>query len=396
MASAPLFLPEDHLGIYVHVPFCVRKCRYCDFPSQPLDDDDALVERYLDALAREAALRRRECDRPAHSIFIGGGTPSILTPAQFTRLWHEVIAPFPRLPAAEITVEANPGTLTDAFLTALTALPVTRVSLGAQSLCADELALLGRIHTPGEVAAGVAAVRAAGIPQLNIDLMYALPGQTPAQWHATLDAALALRPDHLSCYALLLEDETPLTAEVAAGTLPAPGEEEEASMWADTAEALARAGYDPYEVSNAAQPGAHCRHNLGYWLGRDYLGIGPAATSALGAVRWRNERSVEQYVTRLADGRSAIAYVERLSAPERLLEQVMLGLRLRAGFDLVAAESACGCALAQIAGPALAHLVETGLLEQADGWLCLTPRGYPLANRVVTRLMAALERRADD
>ena len=392
-SANPLTLPDAHLGLYVHVPFCVRKCRYCDFPSAP-PADDGQIDAYLDALAREAAERRAALHRPLHSIFIGGGTPTLLSAGQLTRLWDEVIAPFPRLPDAEITLEANPGTLTAGKLAALAALPITRVSLGAQSLHADELRRLGRIHTPDAVEASVAALRAAGIAHINLDLIYAFPGHTAARWRETLRRALALRPEHLSCYALILEEETPLFAEVAAGISALPGEEEEERIMACTDELLAAAGLAPYEVSNAAKPGDECRHNLGYWLGRDYLGLGLAAASTLGPLRWRNVTDFSAYLAGAGHG-GAMGYAERLSAPARLLERVMLGLRLRAGFDLAAAEAACGCTLEAIAGNAAATLCDEGFLLHDGRWLRLTPVGYPLANQVITRLMAAENGRAE-
>ena len=280
----------------------------------------------------------REVDRPLHSIFIGGGTPTALSGAQLTRLWREVIAPFPRLDDAEISLEANPGTLTDDVLAALAEMPLTRVSLGVQSLQADELTLLGRIHSPEEVADAVAALRGIGIPQLNLDLMYALPAQRADRWEDTLRRALALQPDHLSLYALMLEARTPLAAQVTAGELPSPGEEEEEQMLRITATLLAAAGFTRYEVSNAARSGRECRHNLGYWLGCDYLGLGPSAVSTMRGVRWRNTDDVADYVARMHTGSSALAYIERLSAVERLQERIMLGLRLQSGFVLADAE----------------------------------------------------------
>lgn len=388
-----IHLPHDHFGLYIHVPFCVRKCRYCDFPSRPLCGDREAAARYLSALAREAEARRREFARPVHSVYIGGGTPTVLSPAELAWLWEEVIAPFPLAPGAEVSLEANPGTLTAEHAAVLAELPVTRVSLGAQSFDPDELALLGRIHTPAEVEESVALLRAAGVPGLNLDLMYGLPRQTTAGWEATLRRALALRPDHLSCYSLICEEETQLSRDIAAGLLTLPGEEEEAGMASLTAGVLAEHGLAHYEVSNAARPGAECRHNLGYWLGRDYLGLGPAAVSAIGGVRWRNVEDVGAYADRIENGGAVVAYAERLSAPARLLERVMLGLRLRDGFDLAAAEAECGGALQALAGDAVSALIDQGLLARNGDQLRLTPAGFPLANQVVAQLMAHAERR---
>ena len=383
-----LNVPDTHLGLYVHVPFCVRKCRYCDFPSIPLRGAQH-VTPYLEALESEARRRRAEIDRPLSSVYIGGGTPTVLLPEQLFRLWQEVIAPFPRLPDAEVTLEANPGTLTDAMLAAIAALPITRVSLGVQSFDQSELAMLGRIHTPEEAEAGARALRAAGIARLNLDLMYGLPGQTVAGWERTLRRALSLQPDHLSCYALILEEDTPLTAQVQAGILSLPGEEEEIAMVASTEVLLTEAGFAGYEVSNAARAGAHCRHNLGYWLGRDYLGLGAAASSTIGNMRRRNVADIATYQTRCANEQPVTAYAERLSAPACLLERVMLGLRLRAGFNLRAVEMTCGCSLAVLTGDMLPRLISDGLLAQQADILRLTPAGFPLANQVMTRLMTA-------
>lgn len=384
----PLTLPVDHFGLYIHIPFCVRKCRYCDFASTPLPGGSELPDRYLDALVREAARRRREHTQPVHSVFVGGGTPTTLTGAQLRRLWEEVIAPFPLAEGVEVSLEANPGTLSADVCAALRDWPLTRVSLGMQSACPEELAMLGRIHTPEAVDEAVAALRDIGIPQVNLDVMYALPGQTAASWTNTVQHALALQPDHLSLYALILEEGTPLTAQVAAGAVSEPDEDEEEAMNAITASALADAGFEHYEVSNAARPGAHCRHNLGYWLGRNYLGLGAAATSTIGGVRWRNTANATEYIARAGSDRPVAAYVERLSRAEHLLELVMLGLRLRHGFDLRMAEDACGCTLAALAGETLQRLQHEGLLVQDGGILRLTTHGYPLANSVVARLMA--------
>ncbi|HEX2950515.1 MAG TPA: radical SAM family heme chaperone HemW [Armatimonadota bacterium] len=392
--SSPLTLPADHFGLYVHVPFCVQKCRYCDFASRPLRNGEVGVpDQYIDALIIEAQHRRVEYPQPVHSIFIGGGTPTTLNGTQLRRLWHEVLAQFPQTSDVEISMEANPGTLNDDVLAALATLPISRVSLGVQSMHADELAMLGRIHTPEQVDEAVTALRAIGIPQINLDLIYALPGQTTDRWQATLRRALSLTPDHLSCYSLILEEGTPLTRQVEAGVLPMPGEEEEEDMSRISAAEFSQAGFLHYEVSNAARTDAVCRHNLGYWLGRNYLGLGVAATSTIDGLRWKNEDDVQRYLARVTNTGTAAAYAERLAAPERLLERVMLGLRLREGFNLAEAEAECGCHLTDIAGEEVHALQQEGWLFATDKTLCLTTAGYPLANMVVARLMAAGEKR---
>jgi oxygen-independent coproporphyrinogen III oxidase len=381
-----LTLPADHVGLYVHVPFCVRKCAYCDFASEA-GGDGATVDAYLHALAREAATRRPLVTGPLHSVYIGGGTPTLLGGEGLRRLWDEVVALFPLLPDAEVTIEANPGTLSPAVLAVLAELPVTRVSLGVQSLQDEELRALGRIHTAQEARDAIRRLRGSVALPINVDLMYGLPGQTADSWAATLAGTLALGPEHLSVYSLMLEPGTPLAAAVDAGATAVPGEDESAGLGEQAALALAAAGYTTYEVSNAARPGAHSRHNLGYWLGRDYLGLGAAATSCMSGVRWRNAAGVADYTARAGAIGTAVAYAERLSARERLLERVMLGLRLRAGFAVDEAEAACGVTLEDVAGHAVARLQAEGLLAYEGAVLRLTDTGWPVANSVTARLM---------
>ncbi len=337
------------------------------------------MEGYLDSLAAEAERWR---GRVVSSVYIGGGTPTALTPAQLKRLWQTVVGQFTIEPGAEVTIEANPGTLSPEMLALLGELPLTRVSLGAQSFHPHELALLGRIHGPAEVDAAVQAMRALGL-QLNIDLMYALPGQSVAEWAENLRHALALLPDHISLYSLTLEPGTPLAAQVLAGDLPALVEDIEQEMYALTSEMLAEAGMALYEVSNASLPGKHSRHNLGYWLGRDYLGLGAAAVSTVYGVRRRNEADAARYIARMREYGTATVYAERLATQSRLLERVMLGLRLRDGFSLAEAETECGVALSN---KALQQLADAGMLECDGGNIRLSKRGFPLANDVVARL----------
>ena len=382
-----LALPAAHTGLYVHIPFCVRKCRYCDFASQPVTGTRE-QEEYLNALATEGALRRALMTRPLHSIYIGGGTPTVLGGDGLRQLWDEVIAPFARTPDAEITLEANPATLTSEVLQAITDLPFTRVSLGVQSMQVEELKKLGRIHSPQDVLDGVTSLREAGVRQLNLDLMYGIPDQTLASWDDTLGHLRTLQPEHISLYSLMIEEGTPFADEHAAGTLSLPDEIEEEQMNRLAHTRLAEMGYVSYEVSNAARAGCHSRHNLGYWLGRDYLGLGSAATSTVTGLRWRNTAVVSDYIHRLAAGLPVIDYLERLASQHRLLERVMLGLRLRGGFDLTEAEEECACRLADIAPRALADLQQQRLLEVDGRVLRLPSQGFHSANDVVARLMA--------
>lgn len=387
---SPLVLPTDHVGLYIHIPFCFRKCRYCDFASRQVLDDGETV-RYIAAMAHESQLRLATLGRPLHSIYIGGGTPSLLGGEVLRQLWREVIAPFPRIETAEITLEVNPHSLTHELLQAIAELPINRVSLGAQSLQAAELRLLGRLHSPQEVIDGVQALRNAGIAQINVDLIYGIPAQNINSWRNTLRGIAELNVEHLSLYSLIIEDDTPFASDYAAGNLPLPDENEVEQMELLTTAWLAKMGYNHYEVSNAAQAGCQSRHNLGYWLGRDYLGLGAGAVSTVNGLRWQNIADPTGYIARSMSEKPLAVYLEKLAAPARLLEMLMLGLRLRAGVELAAMEQIAGCSLREIAPQALRQLQGEGLLELQHGILRLTNTGYAIANSVSARLMADVQ-----
>jgi oxygen-independent coproporphyrinogen-3 oxidase len=368
-------------GLYVHVPFCARLCPYCDFDTQ--DRDLHLISPYAAALRAEVAMLP-----PAalHSIFFGGGTPSVLRPEQLGAVLDACRARLTVPADCEITVECNPNNVREGRVAGYRAAGVNRLSLGVQAMDDDVLRQLGRQHTAARVVEAVAAARAAGIGNLSLDLMYGLPGQTLAAWEATLDAALALRPEHFSCYLLTLEEGTPMGQQVARGELRLPDDEAIAAQYDLLRFRLAAAGYRQYEISNWARPGYESRHNLGYWRSEPYLGLGPGAVSCVDGVRRKQTPDVGEYLEAVAAGRQVFAEQEFLDAATARREALMLGLRLRAGIDPVAYRGRFGPELAQACGPALAELVRGGFLEWDRGRLRLADAALLVSNEILVRL----------
>jgi len=340
----------------------------------------ALRAPYVDALTVEIAARGQQLGNPAvDTVYIGGGTPSLLQPEQMARVLEALRAHFRLTADCEISCEANPGMLSPRFLTALGAGGVNRLSLGAQSADAGLLTLLGRRHDWAQVQRAVALARQHGFDNINIDLMMGIPGQTEAIWRDTLEAALALHLEHLSCYGLIVEEGTPLAERVAVGELSLPPEEAERAMYDHTLHRLAQAGYIQYEVSNFALPGRACRHNINCWQRVDYAGMGAAAHSLLGGdTRVSNPPDIADYLS----GRPP--QVQRLGAEERMFESVMLGLRMTAGVDMAAFERMHGQSFEQAYGSITASSVEQGLAEYTpEGFFRLTRRGMDVMNAVL-------------
>ncbi len=389
------------LALYVHIPFCQAKCRYCDFNSYA--GLESLMVPYVDALIAEMAFWRETTrDTSLTTVFFGGGTPSFLPLAQTKRILTAIRGSFHLAPAVEITIEANPGSADSARLAGLRHLGFNRLSLGVQSFQDDELRLLGRIHSAPGARDAYQAARQAGFRNVNLDLIYGLPGQPLVAWRRTLTEAIALRPEHLSLYALTLEDGTPLAADVARGHLPAPDPDLAADMYLWAGEALAAAGYRQYEISNWALPGRRCRHNLVYWRNEPYLGLGAGAHSCLGGFRFSSVRDPRDYIRRVAaagDGPPAggvgslLARLGHLEAavdvtPARAMaESAILGLRLTEGVSLAAFRRRFGVELLSLYGPAVADLSALGLLERANGRLRLTARGRLLGNEAFERFL---------
>jgi oxygen-independent coproporphyrinogen-3 oxidase len=362
-------------GLYVHVPFCLTRCGYCDFNTYAGLDELRLP--YVDALLGEAELARPEWgDATFVSVFLGGGTPTVLPAEGMRWLLDHLRATLAVTEEAEITSEANPDTVDARYLGGLWDAGVTRLSLGLQSFDPGVLRALERVHTSEAAVAAFGAARSAGFDNVNLDLIYGAAGETLASWRRTLERTVALRPDHVSAYALTIEPATPLGRKVAAGVVPAPDPDTQADMYVAACEALGAAGFEHYEVSNWALPGRRCAHNLGYWEGRPYLGLGAGAHSFAGDRRWWNVRPPQRYLELVAAGRLPIGDEERLDEEQRRLERLLLGLRLVDGVP----ESWLG-----VAGRADTFVAE-GLAERRGGRLALTDRGMFLANEVVTDL----------
>ncbi len=382
-------LASRTFGVYVHVPFCRVRCGYCDFNTYTIPElggYGATVDSYADAAVAElrfAAGVLAGAEVPAvRTVFVGGGTPTMLPAADLGRMLHGIRQTWGLAPDAEVTTEANPDTITPAVAEDLAAAGFTRVSLGMQSAVPHVLATLDRTHDPANVRAAVAAVRAAGM-QVSLDLIYGTPGESQQDWRTSLDAVLDLAPDHVSAYALVVEEGTRLAAQVRRGEVPAPEDDDEADKYELADELLGRAGYGWYEISNwVAIQDARCRHNEGYWRGDNWWGVGPGAHSHVGGVRWWNVKHPGPYAARLASGISPAAGREVLTAGQRHDEQVLLGVRLVEGLDLAVLDPA--------ARRAVAVLIADGLLDGPSalrGRAALTLRGRLLADAVVHRLI---------
>ncbi|HNS00202.1 MAG TPA: radical SAM family heme chaperone HemW [Planctomycetota bacterium] len=366
-------------GLYLHIPFCARKCAYCDFDSAVYPS--AMQPAYLDAVARELAARRSEVPGPFATVYVGGGSPSSLDDTAWAWLWDIVAEATASGGCLECTVEMNPSQTTAAKLARIQGL-ATRVSLGAQTFVPELRRALGR--EPSDPACiARAAQRIAGRFRLNLDLMHSLPGQSPAAAAADIDRAVALGAGHVSAYALTPAAETPLGAAVARGEIAMPDEDTQIAMLRGARERLAAHGLVQYEISNFARPGEECRHNLATWAGCEYLGIGAAACSYVGGERSRNEPDPARYIARIAAERAAVRERERLDARPRAGELAMLALRTCAGIDIAAFAARTGFDPHMLFADALRAHSAAGLLEIDAGRIRLTEAGRDLANCVM-------------
>jgi putative oxygen-independent coproporphyrinogen III oxidase len=381
LGAAPPLVDPDSFGVYLHVPFCLTRCHYCDFVTYT--GMEGLRRPYAAALLDEAAMAVAALgpEPPAvTSVFVGGGTPTLLPADDLARVLDRLRALLPVAPGAEVTVEANPETVDGAMAAGLAGAGVTRVSMGAQSFDDRVLAALGRVHDADRVVAAVATLRAAGVPALNLDLIYGGPGEDAGSWAATLEAAVALAPEHLSAYALTIEPATKFGRMVAAGRMPEPAEDDLADRYETTCAALA-AGYRHYEVSNWARDGHASRHNLTYWRRGRYLGLGAGAHEFDGVARRWNVNGVPDYLDHIREGRRPTDGEERLDLEQARFEALALRLRTAGGLD---AEEARALGV-DPDGEEATRLRAAGLLGPGPG-LALTEQGMFLHGEVVARL----------
>lgn len=374
-------------GVYLHVPFCRVRCGYCDFNTYTAGElRGARQDEYADTLLREVDLARSVLAaagaiRPATTVFFGGGTPTLLPPGDLARMLDGVRQAFGFADGAEITVEANPDTVTDAVAAELAAAGVTRLSIGMQSAVPHVLAALDRTHEPANVGTAVDAARSAGL-DVSLDLIYGAPGESIDDWRTSLETAAALSPDHISAYALIIEDGTKLARQIRRGEVPMPDDDLQADMYELADDLLAAADYDWYEVSNWSRGDEHrSRHNLAYWQGADWWGFGPGAHSHIAGVRFWNVKHPAAYAQRLAAGESPAAGRERPDAAAQALESALLRTRIREGLPI-----------SELRGEgrhAVAALIADGLIdghEAVHGRVVLTRRGRLLADAVVRAL----------
>lgn len=359
--------------LYLHIPFCHRICPYCSFYKHT--PGATAIGTFVEALGMEAAKR---ITRPVRTIYLGGGTPSMLSPAHLTRLFEALRGCVEVSALEEVTLEANPATFDPAKARLFRDLGVTRVSLGIQSFERGVLDTLGREHSPEQAAASVAILREAGIPQVNIDLMFSIPGQSEADWEATLRRAVSLEPDHISAYNLTYEEDTAFFESLRRGEVEI-NEDADSRLFHLADDFLTASGFDHYETSNYAKAGARSTHNEGYWMGEDYLGLGPSAVSTVEGVRSRNVADTAAYAARIAAIGHAMEESEALDAEAFRLERVALGLRTTRGIPLDLLDAA--------AGPRVEVLVSEGLARVEEGRLILIHRGRALVDPIAAELV---------
>ncbi|MGI8835633.1 MAG: radical SAM family heme chaperone HemW [Pyrinomonadaceae bacterium] len=369
-------------GLYIHIPFCLSRCSYCDFATGLYES--ATAERYVASVVREmTSWHEVDQPKPIDTIYFGGGTPSLLSSAQLDTLMHAVRERFAVSANAEVTMEMNPGTVTEEGLTSFRELGINRASFGAQTFDDRELARLGRSHTVADTRQTFSLLREAGFDNVSFDLIAGLPGQTLNAWLHNLDEAFALRPEHLSFYLLEVHEGTPLAAHIKTGLQPVPDEDLAAEMYQAMLERAARAGYEHYEISNLCLPGFESRHNTKYWTGAPYYGFGCSAHSFDGASRrWANERDLSKYIGRMERNDAPLVEDRRLTEDDRRAEALFLGMRMMAGVRTREYKELFGVDLSASRADDLRKFQQAGLIEFDGDLLKLTRAGALLSNEV--------------
>jgi len=374
---APSTAKSAPLGLYVHVPFCAAICNYCNFNRGLFDG--GLKARYVDAVVEEIAGQSGQAD----TIYFGGGTPSLLSGDDVARVMAACREAFAVAPDVEVTLEANPETVSEAELAALRRAGVNRLSFGVQSFRDEELRRLSRLHSAGRARHALAEARRAGFDNVSLDLMMWLPGQQVSDWIESVDAAVALEPEHLSMYLLELYPNAPLQVEMRRARLAQASEDDAAEMYLMALERFDAAGLVQYEISNVARRGRRSRHNLKYWTDGEWLGFGSGAHSTRGGVRWRNVAAVDDYVGRVEQGQAVAVDRRTLEPAERLGDALFMGLRLAEGLDMEVVGTRYGVDVWGRYGAALKSFIDAGCLVREDSCLWLTRRGMLLANEVM-------------
>lgn len=388
-------LPEPpFLSLYLHAPFCRRACPYCDFYKVELPERRAAGEaarRFLRLALRELdlllAAHPGTSGRALGSVYFGGGTPSLLDPPRVGEFLRAAAARLPFASGAEITLEANPDSTTPARLAGWREAGVNRLSLGVQSFHGATLKRLGRLHGAAAARRALREARKAGFTNLSLDLIFGAPGQGMDEWLGDIEEAIAFAPEHISFYGLTIHEDTPFAALERAGALGLPGEDAQAGQYTRARHRLIRAGYEHYEISNFALPGRRARHNENYWLGGEWLALGPSAHASFGGLRWENPRDLAAWSAALEAGRLARSAPAALTREEIRIESLFLGLRRAEGLDLAALRRATGFDLARERASALERLAAAGWLHApAPGRLALTARGFLVADSILREL----------
>ncbi len=369
------------IRLYVHMPFCVQKCLYCDFLSW--HDSRENQARYVQALCREIRACQGRYPARVSSLFFGGGTPSVLEPGHMTEIMEALAEVFSFEPDSEMSIEANPGTVNLEKLKTYEKIGLNRISFGLQSAHNEELKALGRIHTWEEFLESYDLARQAGFDNINVDLMSGIPDQTLSSWQKTLSRVLELAPEHVSAYSLIVEEGTPF----AQRKLNLPEEEEERRMYEMTAEMLGSQGYRQYEISNYALPKRECAHNMGYWMRDDYLGLGLGAASLFDSQRWNNTDSMEEYLEKSERPEEIQVCREKLSVREQMEETMFLGLRMTEGIERERFQEEFGISVEEVYGEAVRRLEGLGLLQADGGRIYLTRKGISLSNQVFVEFL---------
>ena len=382
---------SNPISVYIHIPLCVKKCAYCDFAS--FAGRMGQRDRYVQAVCREIRAQAAFFGpRSVTTVFFGGGTPTLLSGAHVAQIMDTVRACFDVLPDAEISMEGNPGTLTMENLRAYRKAGVNRLSLGVQSMDDELLASIGRIHTAAQAQEAMRMAREAGFENINLDLMYGLAGQRAAQWEETLKEAIALDPDHLSCYSLILEEGTPLFDSVSAGTCaPLPDEDEMERMDALTMRLTREAGYGQYEVSNFAKPGRQCRHNIVYWECQPYLGVGLNAHSDLDGRRFYNPERWEDYLAMAQSDELARRQEGSGEQNERMFERMMMGLRQTRGVDAARFARDFEKMVTDVWPETVREMTDRKLMDSNKERIFLTERGMQVMNGILVSLMEEMD-----
>jgi len=375
------------IGIYIHIPFCETKCNYCHFVTRPMQSDTA--ELYRGAVIREidAYFTARGRSEPADTVYFGGGTPSVVPVEHIGGILTCCRRAFNVSPESEITLEANPGSLTDAKVSAYRAAGINRISLGAQSFDDEELASIGRDHSSEQIETSVRLLRASGIENVSLDLMLGLPGQNEVQWRENLDRVAQMMPDHISVYMLDLHEKSPLTHLVAKGRHHLPDDDLVADLYLCTIEGLSLLGYSQYEISNFALPGRQSRHNLKYWKRQPVLGFGVGSHSFDGVERYANFSGVGEYLRAIGARSSAVEWRRPVRAPEDLEETLFLGLRLNEGLDWDRLRLEFGDERTAPFEAVLKEMSARGLLDRAGSVIRLTRDGMLLSNEIFSEFV---------